>query len=175
MISENKIRLRAKKLADTSDDYAWQTNPELAKLDAVQPLGINFARYLASYARELRFPSSVRRTFAIETQDGKHIGNCVYYGIDEISGEAELGIMIGNRDYWDRGYGTDAVTALVNHIFNETELNRVYLKTLYDNHRAQQCFKKGGFVPYEETVRNGYRFVLMEINRGQWQEKQAKA
>ena len=175
MILGSKIRLRGKKLADTQDDYKWQTDPELARLDAVQPLSSTFAEHIAGYAQELRCALSIRHPFAIETLDGKHIGNCVYYGADEVKGEAELGIMIGDRDYWDKGYGTDAVTTLVNHIFRETKLKRIYLKTLEDNYRAQKCFKRSGFTPCGNMVRDGYRFVLMEMYLEQWQERQKEA
>jgi len=170
----SKIRLRDKKLADAPDDYAWQTDHWLAQLDAVQPLTITFPQYLSDYARELRYPSLIRHPLAIETLDGKHIGNCVYYGINEAKGEAELGIMIGNHDYWDKGYGTDAVATLVSYIFHQTNLNRIYLKTLDDNCRAQKCFKKCGFTSYGCMIRDGFRFVLMDIHRKQWQEQQAE-
>jgi len=168
MIVGGKIKLREKRLADAPDDYAWQTDSELAKLDAVPLCAITFPQYLAEYASELRYPSSTRHRFAIETLDGKHIGNCTYYGIDETNGEAELGIMIGNRDYWDKSYGADAVTTLVNHIFRQTKLNRIYLKTLNSNTRAQKCFQKCGFTPYGFLNRDGYDFVLMELHRKQW-------
>ncbi len=172
MILGNKVRLRYKKLTDARNDYAWQTDPELSQLDAVAPLTTAFPQYLSDYARELRYPSSTRRLLAVETMDGKHIGNCVYYGIDETKGEAELGIMIGNRDYWDKGYGTDAVTTLVSHIFGQTGLSRIYLKTLDDNYRARKCFEKCGFVPCGHMVRNGHHFVLMEMHRRKWQARQ---
>jgi RimJ/RimL family protein N-acetyltransferase len=172
MIASRKIKLREKRLADAVDDYAWQTNPELAQLDAAPLPAINFQQYLTDYASELRYPSPARRRFAIETLNGKHIGNCTYYGIDRTKGETELGIMIGNGDYWDKGYGTDAVTTLVNYIFRETKLNRIYLKTLVFNIRAQKCFKKCGFTPYSHLNRDGYNFVLMELHRKQWLEQQ---
>jgi len=174
MISSSKIKLRDKKLADAPDDYAWQTDPELAQLDAVPPLTTTFTQYLSNYANELHYPSSSRHPFAVETLDGKHIGNCVYYGVDEGKGEAEVGILIGDRDYWDDGYGTDAVIALANYIFRRTRLNRLYLKTLNDNYRAQKCFKKCGFTPYGHVDRDGFHFVLMELRRKQWHEKQAE-
>jgi RimJ/RimL family protein N-acetyltransferase len=52
--------------------------------------------------------SANRRQFAVDTLEGRHIGNCAYYNIDKGGGEAEVGIMIGERSYWDKGYGTAA-------------------------------------------------------------------
>ena len=173
MITGSKVKLRDKRLADAPQDYGWQTDAELARLDGVLRLKITFPEYLSSYAGELYRPSSTRRQFAIDTLNDKHIGNCTYYGINETKGEAELGIMIGNRDYWDKGYGADAVTTLVSYIFCQTKLNRIYLKTLVSNSRAQRCFRKCGFTPYGHMERDGFRFVLMEMHREHW-EKQRK-
>ena len=175
MIAGSKIKLRRKKLADAPNDYAWQTDPELAELDAASLPTISFQQYLSEYTRELRYPSLTRERFAVETLDGKHIGNCSYYSIDETKDEAELGIMIGDRNYWDNGYGTNTVITLVNYIFENTKLNRIYLKTLVSNTRAQKCFKKCGFTPYGHLRRDGYNFVLMELSRKQWLKQQAEA
>jgi RimJ/RimL family protein N-acetyltransferase len=170
-----KIRLREKKLTDARNDYRWQTNPELVRLDAMPLLTVSFPRYLLDYAAMLRNPSPKRRTLAIETWDRKHIGNCVYYNMDGEKREAELGIMIGERDYWDRGYGTDAVATLVDYIFHETGLQRIHLKTLDWNERAQRCFLKCGFTPCGQMMKNGHQFLLMEIKRERWQrEKEQK-
>jgi RimJ/RimL family protein N-acetyltransferase len=171
MITGSKIRLRDKGLADALADYIWQTDPELTRLDATSPLTTTFSQYLSDYADELGYSSPIRHRFAVETLLGKHIGNCSYYSISGAKGEAELGIMIGNRNYWDKGYGIDTVTTLVNYIFRQTNLKRIYLKTLESNSRAQKCFKKCGFTPYGHSVRDEFSFMLMEITRKQWSEE----
>jgi ribosomal-protein-alanine N-acetyltransferase len=174
MTGDGKTRLREKRLDDARYDYRWQTDPELAALDAVPPPSLSYAEYLARYAVELRYPPTRRQRFAIETRDGEHIGNCTYYAINTKRGEAELGIMIGNRHYWDKGYGFDAITNLLELIFRETGLNRIYLKTLVSNTRAQKCFAKCGFTPCGQLKRDGYNFLLMELYRRQWAEKPEK-
>jgi RimJ/RimL family protein N-acetyltransferase len=171
MISGKKVILREKTLADAHNDYTWQTDPELAWLDAAPIVTMSFEDYQSAYASELRYSAPTRSSFAVDTLDGKHIGNCVYYNIDEKKGQAELGIMIGNRDYWDKGYGTDIINTLINHIFNQTNLNRLHLKTLDSNFRAQKCFQKCRLTMYGHTVRDGFSFVLMDIRRKDWQEQ----
>lgn len=172
MIISTKIKLRDKRLADALDDYAWRMDPELAELDATPPLTSAFNEYLTDYACELHHPSPHKRSLAIETLDGKYIGNCVYYNINKTKGEAEFGIMIGDRNYWDKSYGTDAVTTLLRHIFHQTKLNRIHLKTLTSNPRAYKCFEKCGFVPCGKLTENGYDFTIMEIHRQQWEREQ---
>ncbi len=174
MITGREVILREKRLADARDDYTWEIDPELAQLDAAPVVAITFSQYFLDYANEMHNSHPTNCRFAVDTLDGRHIGNCSYYNISESKGEAELGIMIGNRDYWDKGCGTDTVTTLLNHIFRETKLNRIYLKTLESNIRAQKCFQKCGFTPYGHLTRDGFSFILMGIYHRQWQEQQAK-
>lgn len=174
MIIGSKIILREKRLADARDDYTWETDPELVQLDAAPMVDITFSQFLSDYSNQLRNSPPTSRRFAVDTLDGKHIGNCSYHNISETNGETELGIMIGNRDYWNKGYGTDVVTTLVNYVFSQTNLNRIYLKTLESNTRAQKCFQKCGFTPYEHSSQDGYSFAFMEIHRNQRQEPQTK-
>lgn len=173
MITGNKVELRNKRLSDARKDYTWQTDPELIRFDAAQLLTVSFPGYLLTYISELHHPTPNRHALAIDTPEGKHIGNCMYYNVDETNAEAEVGIMIGDRNYQDRGYGTDAMKVLVNYVFQQTDINRLYLKTLDWNIRAQACFMKCGFMPCGRLQREGYSFILMELYREQW-EKQRK-
>jgi RimJ/RimL family protein N-acetyltransferase len=168
IIQGDKVRLREKIAADAVRDFTWQSDAELAGLDAAPLTNISYQTFLSEYIRDIRFPVYTRRRFAIETLEGVHIGNCTYYRINEKRGEAELGIMIGNRDYWDRGYGASAVIALVGHIFQKTSLNRIYLKTLETNTRAQKCFTRCGFTPNGHMKQGDYNFLLMELYRHSW-------
>ncbi|MFC1985007.1 GNAT family N-acetyltransferase [Chloroflexota bacterium] len=174
MITGSKIILREKRLSDVFDDYDWELDPELAQLDAASPETVTFPRYLLDYIHRLRNSSTYICRFAVDTLDGEHIGNCSYYDISSTKDEVELGIMIGNRDYWNKGCGTDTIATLINYIFRHTGFNRIYLKTLESNSRAQKCFQKSGFAPYGRLDKDGFSFILMEIHRKQWQEQEAE-
>ena len=90
MITGNKVILRDKKLSDARNDYTWQADAELARLDAAPLLNISYPRYLLDYTFTLRFLPTASCRFAVEALDGRqHIGNCTYYNIDEDKGEAE--------------------------------------------------------------------------------------
>ena len=173
MISGNLVVLRPKTMADAREDYAWQTDPGLTELDAAPLLTMSFGQYLTEHSWELKFPAPSRRQFSVDALDGRHIGNCAYYDIDGNRGQAELGVMIGDREYWGRGYGTDTVATLLGHIFSDTKLDRLYLKTLENNVRAQKCFAKSGFRAYGHMARDGYSFLLMDIRRKDWGKRRA--
>ena len=165
MTNGRRVVLRNKRMSDSRNDYEWQRDPELAWLDAAPPLTCSHEEFKDSLASEIQYPGATRRPFAIDTLDDKHIGNCVYYNIDDARREAEVGILIGDRDYWDAGYGSDALSALVDYIFRRTRLQRLYLKTLVTNHRAQASFRKCGFKPCGFLDRDGYSFLLMDLRR----------
>jgi RimJ/RimL family protein N-acetyltransferase len=134
---------------------------------------LTFQQALLLYEEEMSYPSNRRQRFAIETLDGEHIGNCMYYDVNEARGEAELGIMVGDRRYWGKSYGTDAVRTLLRYMFTTTKLKRVYLHTLDWNIRAQKSFQKAGFSPVGPVRRQGLRFLQMEVYRSDWEKAEA--
>ena len=165
LTKEGKVILNYKSIKDAPNDYSWQTDAELAYLMATNPLTIGFTDYLSEYANQLRRRNLQKSQFAIKTIDGRHIGNCACYGINSEKSEAEIGIILGNRHYWDKGYGTNAVISLVKYVFNHTNSIRIRLKTLESNKRAQRCFLKCGFTMCGSIMNNGHDFILMELHR----------
>jgi len=169
MVNNKRIRIRSKRLSDARDDYAWQTDPELAELDAAEALDMTYQQYLSEYTFDLCYPNITRHEFSVDTLDGKHIGNCVYYNVDKTESKAEVGIMIGNREYWNQGYGVEVIHTLLEYIFKKSSLERVFLTTLKWNIRAQKCFKKCGFKECGELVRDKHNFLLMALHRQEWE------
>ena len=94
----------------------------------------------------------------------------MYYDMDAVNKQAEIGIVIGNKEYWSRGYGYDAVVTILDYLFCENHMERLYLHTLQWNKRAQRAFQKCGFDPVTEVRRSGMDFVMMEIKKDRWLE-----
>ena len=164
----DKVVLREKTVDDLPDDYAWRSDEELARLDAAAPVTMSYDAF-SQYARdEMRYATSKSKRLSIDTRDGLHIGNCMYYDFDRRRRAAELGIMIGDRRYWGAGYGTDAIRTLLHYIFTTTVIERVYLHTLHWNARARCSFAKSGFREIGPIFRHGHDFVKMEIHRDEW-------
>ena len=169
-LTGNKVRLRPKRLRDAFNDYKWRTDNELCRLDATQPTTSSFEEYLKLVAGAPSY-SNHSCHFGIETLDGKHIGNCSYFGIDDVNRDAEIGIMIGDKAYWNQSYGTDAISIALSYIFSQTKLQRIHLKTLNWNTRAQKCFQKCGFTQCGKLAREEHNFILMEIRREKTQKQ----
>ncbi len=164
-----KVNLRSKRIEDAEEDYRWRIDAELAELDATVVLRQSFSDYLSDFDQELKFPTPWVKRYAIETHQGTHIGNCMLYDIDTIAGQCELGILVGDKTYWDFGYGREAVLLLMSHTFAATSMNLLYLHTLAWNARARRAFAGCGFKEIGPVRKGGRDFIRMEISRREWE------
>jgi RimJ/RimL family protein N-acetyltransferase len=80
------------------------------------------------------------------------IGNTSFFPIDQKARSVEIGIMIGEKDYWNKGHGTEAMRTMYRYGFEELNLNRIWLRVYATNPRARKAYEKAGFV-YEGTLR----------------------
>lgn len=173
MVTGRKVVLRGKRPEDAAADYGWRIDPELAELDAASVLRQPFEAFQRDYENELKFPTPWVRRYAIDTHEGVHIGNCMVYDVDTISGKCELGILVGNRAYWNEGYGREAVLLLMAECFEMPSMDRVYLHTLAWNARARRAFAGCGFREIRPVRRGGKDFILMEMTRSEWEARAA--
>ena len=158
--------VRRKRLGDAAEEYRWRSDPDLAQYDASRPVQAPYESYERNWSFDYRFTDMPGRSFAIEDELGRHIGNVMYYNIDSARNEAEIGISIGERSCWSLGYGSDALGAVVRGLFEVSGLGRLYLHTLEWNVRAQAAFRKVGFEACGTSWRDGHTFIIMEVRRG---------
>lgn len=84
-------------------------------------------------------------SFAIEA-DGQCIGQCALFHFDDVAHTAAIGITIGDKAYWGRGYGREAVALLLDYAFRLRNLRKVWLTVNGNNERAQRAYRACGFV-----------------------------
>ena len=65
--------------------------------------------------------------------------------------------MIGDKNYWGKGYGYDALKTLIDFIFNECNMEKVKLSVYEFNTRAVACYKKLGFKEEGRLKKELYR------------------
>ena len=163
--SGDLVRIRQKRRRDAFQDWTWRRDADLARLDAARVTALSFDEYRNQYEWQLQRSQAYRSTFAVEAHDGLHIGNVMYYNVDAQRREAELGVLIGEREFWGGGYGREAVALLLDFIFTTTSIVRVYLHTLDWNVRAQKAFAAVGFRDCGRLRRGDNRFHVMEVRR----------
>ena len=162
LIEGKRVILRAHQIEDLENDYTWRVDEELARLDATRPLQMSFQEYKTYMQKEIVSDDPYSYKYAIVLKDGTHIGNCMLYDLSFRQKHCELGILIGNRMYWNKGYGTEVVSLLLQKGFASNEINTMYLHTLDWNVRAQKSFLKAGFKKKSQVRRNGFLLVKME-------------
>lgn len=152
MIIGEQVRLRGIERTDIPKFVAWLNDP-----DVIQGLLIHYPLSQADeegwFDRMLTLPTD-ERVMGIEVKepalDGsgdtwKLIGTIAFDHINWRIHAAEFGIMIGEKSYWNHGYGTEAVRLLLRHGFNTLNLNKIYLHVFDDNPRAIRAYEKAGF------------------------------
>lgn len=86
--------------------------------------------------------------FTIYDRDGlRPIGISDLHRISQIDQRAEFGIHIGDKEYWDRGYGTEATILTLDYGFNALNLHSILLRVFSYNQRAIKAYERAGFKP----------------------------
>lgn len=182
MIYGERIRLRHVEKEDLTYFVEWLNDPEVRK---------GLAMYLPlSHAEEQRWFEETlsrpvdERPLAIEIQDEdtwRLVGDCGFFNIDWRNRNAELGIFIGDKSYWNQGYGTEAMRLLLQFGFTTLNLHRIFLRVFEDNQRAIRAYKKAGFVEEgrnRQAIFQGGNYLdilFMSVLRTEWQNKEKPA
>lgn len=97
--------------------------------------------------------------------------------IDLKDKHAEIGMTIGDKNYWNKGYGTDLVKTILRFCFKELDVNKVYLDVWEENKRAIKCYLKCGFkkdgVLRDHVFRDGiyHNKWIMSVLKREWKEQ----
>lgn len=125
--------------------YRWSQDDELQYWSGSIPGGRSYSQFKEMLLPR-DWPSDGRRiSYAILAGDGELIGMVSCYNIDSRGQCGELGVYLGEKEYWGRGYGTDAIVAFLRHLFVDLGFEFVYLHTYESNVRAQRSYGHVGF------------------------------
>jgi RimJ/RimL family protein N-acetyltransferase len=181
MIYGERIRFRGVEKEDLSTFVRWINDPEV-----LRGIGIYLPYATADeqdWFEKMRAFSPEEHSLAIEVKEvstsgeecWKLIGSCGFFKLDHRNACTEFGIMIGDKSYWNRGYGTEAVRLLVRHGFQTLNLNRIYLRVLENNPRAIRAYEKAGFTHEGRQRQAEFRdgqyidLLVMSILRSEFQ------
>lgn len=81
----------------------------------------------------------------VDKKDHRHIGNVKLGPIDWVHRRAHFGILIGDRESWGKGVGTEATRLTVEYAFTRLNLNRVDLGVYAEHEAAVRCYERVGF------------------------------
>ena len=81
----------------------------------------------------------------VDSENDEAIGSLSLMNVNLMQRKAELGIVIGDKNYWSKGYGSEAILLLLDHAFNVLNMNSIMLLVSSLNKRAIKCYEKCGF------------------------------
>ena len=180
MIVGDGIRFRGIEKQDLGSYVKWLNDPEVRR-------GVTLTMPLSLAEEELWFAdilklSPAERPMAIEIQTDPakdkwvFVGGCGYMNINWQNRVAELGIHIGEKDFWNKGFGTKAMRLLLKHGFEELNLNRLWLRVFETNQQAIRAYEKAGFV-HEGKFREDHFLegdyvdvMIMSVLKSEWQD-----
>lgn len=178
-----RIRLRPWSVEDAHDFRRWANDIDVQRLiggtpgQASRDAEETFIRSHLDNDWEHGF------ALAIEAMDVEPvpclIGNLELRDLNAVSRVGEIGIMIGDRAYWSRGYGEDAMRTICRFGFRDLDLHRIELTVAAFNPRAVRCYEKVGF-SIEGRLRDHryvagryYDTLIMGVLRDEFEAKEA--
>ncbi|MFA6551004.1 MAG: GNAT family N-acetyltransferase [Patescibacteria group bacterium] len=142
-IMGERIYLRKLNLADVSQAYCdWLNDAEVNKLLYVKSWTMSG---LKDYVAQRLKNSNCFFAGIFDKKNDLHIGTIKLEPINWRKQEAKLGLVIGNKNYWGKGIGTEATKLMVGHAFKKMGLKKIKLSVHLENKPAIGVYEKAGF------------------------------
>ncbi len=163
----DKVYLRPVETEDLEHIKKWINDPEIRGLvGSSMPID---QKGIEDWYSSVQADKS-RVWFVICTKtDDRIIGECGLLRMFPTWRTTDLSIIIGERDAWDKGYGTEAINLLLDYAFGYLNFHRVSIGVVGFNEKALRFYEKTGF-KREGIQRDGYYynhrfsdFVMMSI------------
>ena len=152
------VTLRPPRASDVEAVYSWDRDPELAAWNGRSPISVSLSAARRDYLARWEDPGV--KTFIIEAA-GDPIGMATLYDFRQDG--CELGIKIGPGNLRGRGYASEAVTLLLDYVFETLGLGAVRGSTLAHNDRMQRVFGTQGFAQSETDPTDRYDTAFTEL------------
>ena len=176
MLRGRSVLLRPVKRSDISYFLRWFNDPEVIQyLELYLPMTEMSEEKFIEELGTTRAKSDVILVIeAVGANSTRPIGNCGLHDINSKDHKAIFGIVIGEKDYWNKTYGTEAARLLIDYGFQQLNLHRISSSAFSFNERSIKLHKKLGF--HEEgrlrqaMFKNGqyHDLVLFGILREEW-------
>ncbi|NUT37595.1 MAG: GNAT family N-acetyltransferase [Hamadaea sp.] len=163
MIRGELVRLRAFEPEDADALWRWNHDPDVMRwMDQYHVNSLDQARRGLAELKRNEFGDVL---YAVETlADAALIGLVQLRDVEPEVGAAELDIYLGEKDYWGKGYATDAMRTVCRYGFDAMRLHRIGLTVVDANEAARKVYAKVGFAE-EGRLRDAFR------RDGRWYDK----
>ena len=159
LITERLI-LRAMTVDGVSLEYvSWLNDPEVNRYLESRFIEHNFED-VAGFVRRLQADDSTIFLGIYLKDSDKHIGNIKLDSIDSYHSRGIVGLMLGDKQEWGKGFATEAIREITKYAFNELGLKKVSAGCYESNLGSKKAFERVGYEVegfFKESCRNGLR------------------
>lgn len=147
MLRGKSVLLRPFRRSDISYFLKWFNDPEIVQyLEMYLPMTEMSEEKFIEELGTTRARSDVLLVIeVIEGDSTKPIGNCGLHQINPKDHNAIFGVIIGEKNYWSKGFGVEAARLLINYGFQQLNLHRISSSAIAFNERSIRLHKKLGF------------------------------
>jgi RimJ/RimL family protein N-acetyltransferase len=160
--------------SDMETQARWWRDSEFQRLLDTDPAMLHTAKSMKEELEKELVKEDGFFFFIRRLSDDRLLGFIGLHSNVFTHGNMWVGVGIGDRENWGKGYGTDAMRVLLRYAFTELNLHRVTLIVFEQNKRAIRSYEKAGFVvegvTRKEYTREGRRWdvVHMGVLREDW-------
>jgi RimJ/RimL family protein N-acetyltransferase len=145
------VKLRSLRQDDLFDRIEWLNDTEIVRLFTGALPSKVYAIADAERWRQILESDLSSVVWAIDTKTGRHIGDIDIHSIDRVAHTGKLTVLIGEKAFWNQGYGTDTIRTLLRYVFFCMGLSTVCLRVYDFNLRAMRCYERCGFKRMDAT------------------------
>lgn len=180
LFESSRVKLRKMTKEDTELYHKWRN--EIEVMHSTNPyLDIYPMEATKEFVDHVILGSHSGKSYImVEKGNEIPIGIVSLINIDYKNRNAECIIDIGEKEYWGKGYGSEGLKLLLDYVFYEMNLHRVYLKVFSFNDRAVRLYNKIGFQQEGSSRQSLFRdgewhdIIHMGLLQNEYFEKQVK-
>ncbi|OAH59241.1 MULTISPECIES: GNAT family protein [Bacillaceae] len=152
LLRTERLYLRKMTEADSPCLFKIWSNPDVTKFMNIENFsGENQAKEMINFLNELSAQNKAMRYTIIEAKTNQILGSCGFNTLDYENMKAEIGYDLDST-FWGNGYGTEAVSCLVDYAFEHLNFIRIEAKVEPENLNSIKVLQKLGFT-FEATLR----------------------